>query len=210
MAENPNLVCPSSSSLSFCCELELGEMGTQKMKISDQEEGFVVNIDNLSHTMDKDITANSRITLQKTFSRKLSQRGERKITCQEQEDCLLGGGGGGGGGGVADGSFKEAASVGDCKQSDKSVIVNVVGLGPTEEPTMISTTEQSTQKQQIVIKSNGADQSKCRRYNKQRSPFWMDPRRVFLFFATLSSMGTIILIYFTLSVGKLSGDDHAQ
>ncbi|XP_019171555.1 PREDICTED: uncharacterized protein LOC109167093 isoform X2 [Ipomoea nil] len=41
------------------------------------------------------------------------------------------------------------------------------------------------------------------------SSWTLDPRRILLFFATLSSMGTILLIYFTLSIGtKLGGDNE--
>nr|GMC78705.1 uncharacterized protein LOC109167093 isoform X2 [Ipomoea batatas] len=42
------------------------------------------------------------------------------------------------------------------------------------------------------------------------SSWTLHPRRILLFFATLSSMGTILLIYFTLSIGtKLGGDETA-
>ncbi|XP_068639191.1 uncharacterized protein [Aristolochia californica] len=50
------------------------------------------------------------------------------------------------------------------------------------------------------------ESSRSRRYCNRRSS-WIDPKRVLLLFATLSSMGTIILIYFTLSMGKINGDD---
>ncbi|XP_078436546.1 uncharacterized protein LOC144707328 [Wolffia australiana] len=36
---------------------------------------------------------------------------------------------------------------------------------------------------------------------------WLFPRNVFVFFATLSSMGTILLLYFTLSIGKMGDGD---
>ncbi|KAI3863094.1 hypothetical protein MKW98_015552 [Papaver atlanticum] len=42
--------------------------------------------------------------------------------------------------------------------------------------------------------------------SSQPRNWMMDPRRILFFFASLSSMGTIILIYFTLSIGKFSGD----
>ncbi|CAA2934299.1 Hypothetical predicted protein [Olea europaea subsp. europaea] len=45
---------------------------------------------------------------------------------------------------------------------------------------------------------------------RRSSPFWtVDPRRILFFFATLSSVGTILLIYFTLSIRKLEGNDNA-
>ncbi|XP_076899410.1 uncharacterized protein LOC143553271 [Bidens hawaiensis] len=36
----------------------------------------------------------------------------------------------------------------------------------------------------------------------------INPRRILFFFATLSSMGTILLIYFTLSLAKRNNDHH--
>ncbi|KVI01071.1 hypothetical protein Ccrd_020665 [Cynara cardunculus var. scolymus] len=36
----------------------------------------------------------------------------------------------------------------------------------------------------------------------------INPRRILFFFATLSSMGTILLIYFTLSMARHNGDNN--
>ncbi|KAH7662192.1 hypothetical protein IHE45_15G116300 [Dioscorea alata] len=47
---------------------------------------------------------------------------------------------------------------------------------------------------------------KCRKVAGRRASVGVDPRRVLFFFATLSSMGTLILLYFTLSMGKMT--DH--
>lgn len=46
----------------------------------------------------------------------------------------------------------------------------------------------------------------CRRQGRRQAP-WIDPRRVLFLFATLSSMGTLILLYLTLSMGKMAGSD---
>ncbi|XP_031480073.1 uncharacterized protein LOC116250525 [Nymphaea colorata] len=35
----------------------------------------------------------------------------------------------------------------------------------------------------------------------------LDPRRVVMIFATVSSIGTMVLIYFTMAIGKINGDD---
>ncbi|KAM0952302.1 hypothetical protein DsansV1_C03g0034951 [Dioscorea sansibarensis] len=48
---------------------------------------------------------------------------------------------------------------------------------------------------------------KCRKVPGRRASLGVDPRRVLFFFASLSSMGTLILLYFTLSMGKMA--DHA-
>ncbi|TKW35095.1 hypothetical protein SEVIR_2G348800v4 [Setaria viridis] len=43
--------------------------------------------------------------------------------------------------------------------------------------------------------------SKSRRFGRRPAP-WLDPRRVVFLFATLSSVGTLILLYFTLSMSR--------
>ncbi|XP_072988024.1 uncharacterized protein [Typha latifolia] len=47
---------------------------------------------------------------------------------------------------------------------------------------------------------------KFRRVGRKPSP-WLDPKRVLFVFATLSSMGTLILLYFTLSMGKMTSSN---
>ncbi|KAG0501488.1 hypothetical protein HPP92_001560 [Vanilla planifolia] len=49
--------------------------------------------------------------------------------------------------------------------------------------------------------------NRCRRAPHRRSSRWLNPRRVLIFFATLSSMGTLVLLYFTLSMAKVTGGD---
>ncbi|RZC31648.1 hypothetical protein D0Y65_002482 [Glycine soja] len=55
-------------------------------------------------------------------------------------------------------------------------------------------------------------ESKCsitRRNSFRRPSSWaIDPKRVLLFFATLSSMGTMLLIYFTLTISKQSAEEY--
>ncbi|CAL4960996.1 unnamed protein product [Urochloa decumbens] len=44
-----------------------------------------------------------------------------------------------------------------------------------------------------------------RRRASRRVPGWRDPRKILFVFAALSSVGTLILLYFTLSMGKMTG-----
>ncbi|CAJ1925079.1 unnamed protein product [Sphenostylis stenocarpa] len=70
--------------------------------------------------------------------------------------------------------------------------------------------------QQIAMTTNNISgnptESKCsitRRNSFRRPSSWaLDPKRVLLFFATLSSMGTMLLIYFTLTSKKQSSDEY--
>ncbi|XP_062186423.1 uncharacterized protein LOC133890004 isoform X2 [Phragmites australis] len=47
----------------------------------------------------------------------------------------------------------------------------------------------------------GTPGGKSRRLGRRPAP-WLDPRRVVFLFATLSSVGTLILLYFTLSMSR--------
>ncbi|XP_039849450.1 uncharacterized protein LOC120708311 isoform X2 [Panicum virgatum] len=44
-----------------------------------------------------------------------------------------------------------------------------------------------------------------RRRANRRVPGWRDPRKILFAFAALSSVGTLILLYFTLSMGTKAG-----
>ncbi|CAN6481849.1 unnamed protein product [Victoria cruziana] len=53
----------------------------------------------------------------------------------------------------------------------------------------------------------GDNDGRCKKFNRFTV---MHPRKILLIFATLSSMGTIILIYFTLSIHKSAGVQHGK
>ncbi|XP_075477301.1 uncharacterized protein LOC142518398 [Primulina tabacum] len=141
----------------------------------------------------------SRITLQRNLSRKGSVKcGEKKISSilgpNERDACML--------------STSPRATLHGSSTPEKPTVV--VALGATDH----ATTHQPHH--QITINgsmSNTAEESKCgnKRFSFRRSPLSLtvDPRRIFFLFATLSSIGTIILIYFTLSMTKINGDDNA-
>ncbi|XP_068668366.1 uncharacterized protein [Aristolochia californica] len=172
MAEIPKLGHDSAQSFSY--EFELGaSKSTIKMAAADQQvvfktteggESFVLEMDSLfSHIAGKDLTSRS-------FSRKESLRGDRKLQQRETDDSPTKGGLGGG-----------------VCTAEKAVVIPVGGTTASEPATNM-------------------ESSRSRRYCNRRSS-WIDPKRVLLLFATLSSMGTIILIYFTLSMSKINGDD---
>ncbi|PSS24712.1 Axin-1 like [Actinidia chinensis var. chinensis] len=203
MAENPNLE-----------NCELGDMGTQKISVSDQtnslqftnikSDSFTVDMERSSHLTNKDVTANSRMTLQRNFPRKGSQQrgSEKKMNSSNnshERDTNF----------AALGSPR--ASFTGSSTSEKPVVVTV---GTADHSTAPQVHHQIT----IVtgnLSGGATSESKCtaKRHSFRRSlpSSWsIDPRRVLLFFATLSSMGTMLLIYFTLSVGNLGGDDSAM
>ncbi|GMP72873.1 hypothetical protein CsSME_00030766 [Camellia sinensis var. sinensis] len=191
---------------------KLADMGTQKISVSEQtnslqftnfkSDSFVVDMERLSHLTDKDITANSRFTLQRNLSRKLSQQrgSEKKInpSIGNENDN-----------GVVSTSSPRATLTG-ASTPEKPMVVTV-GTS-TDQPKTPHLHHQIT----IMTGNIGATTTESRgsgkRFSFRRSPYsWaVDPRRIVFLFATLSSMGTILLIYFTLSMGKISGDDSAM
>uniref|UniRef100_A0A0V0HKM9 Putative ovule protein n=1 Tax=Solanum chacoense TaxID=4108 RepID=A0A0V0HKM9_SOLCH len=166
---------------------------------STKSDSFVVDMERFSHIIEKDINANSRITLQRNLSRKGSFRsGEKKTNSNAVNE-------------------KDTNFTANSPRAS-----SLVGGGVTPEKPMALTTSSDqhtpqTHNHQITIVAGhgaaSATESKIggRRFSFRRSTNWtIDPRRILLFFATLSSMGTMLLIYFTLSIAKLNGEDIAD
>ncbi|KAJ4838733.1 hypothetical protein Tsubulata_033583 [Turnera subulata] len=200
MADNPKLHLDSSLGAGELLAEE--DMGSQKISLlehlnrfqctKEKSDNFVIDMESFTNGPNKDVNANARIT--RSLSRKGSQRlGEKKINS-------------------------------NASTNDRDSIVATSpprGPGTPEKTAMVTagTTDHSSNPQvhhQITITTgniNPTTEGKCalRRnsFMKRSSPSWgLDPKRVLFFFATLSSMGTMLLIYFTLSIGKLNlGDD---
>ncbi|RVX08019.1 hypothetical protein CK203_014894 [Vitis vinifera] len=238
MAENPKLVSAffnsglsTSNSSSEDCGMK--EKETQKILVSDQVNGFqykteksdsfVVDMEGFPNGVNKDTTANSRITLQRSLSRKGSQRGGEKkpnSVASIDADAVLATS-------SPRGTFNksrlffifhlhyysggpEAALAGGSTLEKPVAVVVAAAAGGTIDHHPVG----SQVHHHIAITAGNIStitESRCisRRYSFRRaSPSWLiDPRRILFFFATLSSMGTILLIYFTLSIKRLGGDD---
>ncbi|KAK9133529.1 hypothetical protein Scep_013057 [Stephania cephalantha] len=157
---------------------------------------FIVDIKTLSrnHGLDEELittptNSNSTVNMMRSFSKKESQRGESKSTS---------------------GAVTAVASC-DATNGPSNEKLQALPRKPSctgEEG--IKTQVKLVQKQMermANIDNEGKYYTWPRRYCKQRlSARLMDPRRVLFFFATLSSLGTIILIYFSLSIARL-GDN---
>lgn len=192
---------------------EFEEKGVEEICVSDHINGlqytstksdsFVVDMERFSHIIEKDINANSRITLQRNLSRKGSFRsGEKKAN-------------------------SNAVNENNTNFTASSPRASLLGGGSTPEKAMALTTSVGTSSsdhsapqthnhQITIVAGHGgatATESKIggRRFSFRRSTNWtIHPRRILIFFATLSSMGTMLLIYFTLSIAKLNGEDIAD
>ncbi|GMY36971.1 hypothetical protein FCV25MIE_32213 [Fagus crenata] len=200
MAENPKLDLANSFE---ACGLE-ENMGSQKISVSDHMNGFqytadksdsfVIDMDSFSPSNNKDLTANSRITLQRSLSRKGSQRVvEKKIglsaTSNDRDNVVA------------------TCSPRGSSTPEKS---NVVAVGTVDNSSNPQVHHQITITTSNISSPTTESRGISRRNSFRRSPWVFDPKRVLFLFASLSSMGTILLIYFTLSVAKLNANEDGQ
>ncbi|KAI4298637.1 hypothetical protein L6164_032171 [Bauhinia variegata] len=209
MAEIPKL-----DSAASCESFESEQnMGTQKISVSDhinafqytaeESDSFVIDMDTFSSGINKDSNTNSRITLQRSLSRKGSQRlGDKKVngnaTTVHDRDT------------VPTAFSPKAALVGPCTP-EKPTMVAVGSTDHSSNPQIHHQITISTGNMSAATTTTTTTESKpiARRNSFRRSSYWVfDPKRVLLFFATLSSFGTILLIYFTLTVSKKNGDEY--
>ncbi|XP_052180668.1 uncharacterized protein LOC127793918 isoform X2 [Diospyros lotus] len=190
-----------------CKACESNKRGAQKISVSHQPNGLnftnfkpdpcIVDVECLSRLPDHDATANSRITLQRSLSRKLSQPpGSEKD-----------------GGVIPSSSPKEiAAAVGGAKSpgNDMRATVRTADrpMNAQVHHHIIITTGNAGP---IAAENRPGTGSSAKKSSFRRSlPFWaIHFRRIPLYLAALSIAGTLVLIYFTLSVAKHGGDDSA-
>ncbi|XP_017243149.1 uncharacterized protein LOC108215241 isoform X2 [Daucus carota subsp. sativus] len=147
-----------------------------------KSDSFIVEMERFSHSSSKNVSPiNSRITC------KLSRKGsnsEKKMNSNADTEK---------GGKRVDSSTPE-----------KPILVTV---GATSHPfdQHISITTPNTTTETTESKLG------CKRNSFKRSSSWtIAPRRILFFFATLSSMGTILLIYLTLSMKNGGRNAHSM
>ncbi|GAB2231534.1 hypothetical protein Drorol1_Dr00010542 [Drosera rotundifolia] len=180
------------------------EMGSQEMR----SDSFVVDLESLSNGVDNDFASSSRITLQRSLSRKATPTisrgggGGKKITISSQtfdRDTPP----------LVSTSPSQGTPAGENNMSEK----------PASSPRMAAVdaaVEQRTNllpQHQITIRaaniSTMADAKLTKRHSLRRPTrsWFSDPRRILLFFATLSSIGSIMLIVFLLNMSKPTDND---
>ncbi|KAK1368432.1 hypothetical protein POM88_034524 [Heracleum sosnowskyi] len=138
-----------------------------------KSDSFVVEMERFSHLSSKNVSPNSRITLQCKLSRKGPGSFEKKINSNADNEKV------------------------DSSTPEKPILVTV---GATNYPF-----DQQLHQQITITTPTTTDTTESKLCSKRnsfkRSSSWtIAPRRILLFFATLSSMGTILLIYLTLSM----------
>ncbi|XP_047162111.1 uncharacterized protein LOC124832040 isoform X1 [Vigna umbellata] len=197
MAEIPKLDLSSSSYEDLISEEK--NRGSAFRYSAEKGDSFVIDMDAFSSANHKDPTnANSKITSQRSLSRKGSLRlGDRKVkssaTLYEKDT-------------VPTICPPKGTLVGPCTL-EKTAGMALGSMDHSINPLVY---------QQITMTTNNIvgnpTENKCsitRRNSFRRPSSWaLDPKRVLLFFATVSSMGTMLLIYFILSSSKQSPDEY--
>ncbi|XP_044462045.1 uncharacterized protein LOC123193252 isoform X2 [Mangifera indica] len=191
MADNPKLTIKDMAESAEPEKISLSDTGNRfHYSTTKKSDSFVVDMENLNQGA-TDMNANSRITLQRSHSKKGIQRGEKKINSNNN---------------YANDSTISSSPRGS-SMPEKPM---VVAAGATDYSISPQVHHQITISTSNIITttSPGSSRYSNRRNSFKRSSLWvLDPKRVLLFFATLSSMGTILLIYFTLSMSKHNADE---
>ncbi|KAK1424499.1 hypothetical protein QVD17_19829 [Tagetes erecta] len=158
---------------------------------------LLVDMEPLSHMCNKDLNLSSRII--RSTSRKESPKG---IDKKMNSNCV-----------TNDGH-------GDTIHSPKVSLMT--GAMPEKLMLLDHTTDHLQVHHQITIMAGGTTTTKPHATpTKSSSGFWkrsrsfkqssmINPRRILMFFATLSSMGTVLLICLTLSMSKYNEDDNSH
>ncbi|XVF25977.1 hypothetical protein REPUB_Repub13aG0260600 [Reevesia pubescens] len=211
ITDNPKLDLTTSYEVRGSSEEKIS---TQKISVSDhingfqyttdESDSFVVDMESFSHGgNDREINPNSRFTkLQRSLSRKGTQRGDKKIITPICSNS------------------NSNSSLND-RDSFVAISSSPRGSSTPEKPTAVAvgSNDHANNPQvhhQITITTGNIIASTESRFSLRRNsfrrsppPWLLDPKRILLLFATLSSMGTILLIYFTLSISKMNGDENA-
>ncbi|XP_074590038.1 uncharacterized protein LOC141845919 [Curcuma longa] len=92
-------------------------------------------------------------------------------------------------------------SGGGCGGGGEAVsVVTLDGSGVKDKPLCVAVEGEA----EVAATAAAAINRHRRAPTGRRLPGWRDPRRVLLVFASLSCMGTLILIYFTLAVSRMN------
>lgn len=206
MAENTQLLDSTNMEIHMNGNgkvFENRENGLSKISVIDHINGkeygntkadcFIVDMEHISQLMEKDITVNnSGIMLQRNLSRKASQRGGEKKT------------------NASVGNERDANSV---STSPRAPLLQG-GVCTHEKGTVVTmgtaTIDVATMAGNGTITTDNKFGGKRLSFKRSASfSSWaIQPRKILFFFATLSSIGTILLIYFTLAMGKANVDDN--
>ncbi|CAN1326920.1 hypothetical protein LINPERPRIM_LOCUS33981 [Linum perenne] len=183
------------------------ELAAQKISVVDHINGFqytperpdnfVIDMEDFSSSTissSKESYANSRVTLQRSFSRKGSVRGgseKKSINSNETSSAVA------------------AAALAGGGTPEKGTVATVDHSGNSNGQGHHQITITSAASNIKATSVDGRCNSRRNSFKRSQTSWLLDPRKVLFFFATLSSIGTLLLICFTLSIAGVQSDDAA-
>ncbi|MCL7044464.1 hypothetical protein MKW94_014575 [Papaver nudicaule] len=176
-----------------------------------ESDSFVVDIDNLSQVTLHD---HQNKQFQRSLSRKVSsQRGvgnggaENDHSSNKEEAGFVNGDHCVSANKLMGSTFIDLPQVATASNVGGSIgtTQNINGNQKGQQMVTVAAAESNKNSKLMKKKSHSKHHNQLKSSSQPRN-WMMDPRRILLLFASLSSMGTIILIYFTLSIGKFSGN----
>ncbi|WOG89939.1 hypothetical protein DCAR_0209180 [Daucus carota subsp. sativus] len=156
-------------------------------------DSFTVEMERFSDLSSKNVSPSSRIA--RNLSKKGSYRGEKKMNsnADNEKDATT--------------FVPVSSSPKDSSTHEKPILVTV---GATNHPFSPQVHHQITITTPATTTAATESKLGSRRNSFKRSSWTIDPRRMLLVFATMSSMGTILLIYLTLSMKNVGGDANTM
>ncbi|XP_023002953.1 uncharacterized protein LOC111496704 isoform X2 [Cucurbita maxima] len=158
---------------------------TNRFQYTTKPDSFIIDMDSFSNSTTKEISQSSSVS--RNFSRKGTLRGGNKIGQDH---------------GAANDTEESMSPIGGVVLGAASTLEKqavVMGLGSMEEVGGGGNG------------SGGKERPSFRRISFKRSSqacsWYLDPRKIFMFCATLSCLGTMVLIYFAFSSGMLNGGE---
>ncbi|KAE8709104.1 pyruvate [Hibiscus syriacus] len=200
LTEDPKLDSTSSNEISIQNISVSDHINGFQYTADNKSDSFVLDLEGFSHGgSNKEITQNSRFT--RSLSRKGSQSGgDKKIISYSCTNSYCKSS-------LNDKDAFVATSPRGSSTAEKPVTATVVSTDMAKNPLV---------HHQITITTGNTTAATESRFNLRRnnsrryaSPWIFDPKRIIFLFTTLSSIGTILLIYFTLSIYKTNGDGDA-
>ncbi|XP_022926750.1 uncharacterized protein LOC111433776 isoform X2 [Cucurbita moschata] len=183
-ADNPKSVIPSGE-VNNGVEKAVVPDQTNSVQYTTKPDSFIIDLDSFSSSTTKEISQSSSIS--RNFSRKGTLRGGNKIGQDH---------------GAADDTQESMSPIGGVVLGAASTLEKqavVMGLGSREELGGGGNG------------SGGTERLSFRRSSFKRSSqacsWYLDPRKIFMLCATLSCLGTMVLIYFAFSSGMLNGGE---
>ncbi|KAD4982332.1 hypothetical protein E3N88_19003 [Mikania micrantha] len=171
-------------------------------------DSFTVDMEPFTHLSNKELNPNSRII--KSLSRKESQKGSDK---KMNSNCAMNDGNG-------DVIYSPKGSFFNLmteNMSEKLKLLDQTNMScpqvhhqitiVTGSTTATTTTSAMTIKSPVTPTKSSVILKRSRSF-KQSSI--INPRRILMFFATLSSLGTVVLICLTLSMSRFNEDDNSH